>query len=307
MKLPSQLNCFLKVAEYKNFSLAAESLHITTTAVSKQIKNLESTIKEPLFIRTTRIVTLTDIGEMLYKRCKILNDEMSSITQLLESKKSEPQGPLKVLVSTILSKSFVLNHLREFVEKYPLIELDIVFSEEDTALSYKDVDVMVGFPAIPPYTDQLKYKKMFQTKNVLCASPAYLKKYGQPVKPADLLNAKFISHSLRKDNFDLPLANNKRLACAKPIVVMNNFEALNQACCDGIGLFLTADSLIQTELATRKLIRILPNIPFATYDIYMFYRPYDFDRPKIRAFVDFYLSRLKPNPNHPIKSTNWKE
>lgn len=293
MKLPSQLSCFLKVAEYQSFSLAAASLHITTTAVSKQIKNLESTIKEPLFIRTTRSVTLTDIGEMLYKRCKILDEEMASISQLLESNQSEPQGTLKVLVSTILSKSFVLNHLREFNEKFPLIELNLLFSEEDTALSLKDVDVMVGFPLIPPYTDQLKYKKMFQTKNVLCASPAYIKKYGKPEKPTDLLTAKFISHTLRKDNFDLPLADNTRLPCAKPIMVMNSFEALNQACCDGIGLFLTADSLIQTELATRKLIPILPNIPFATYDIFMFYRPYDFDRPKIRAFVDFFMGKIK--------------
>lgn len=293
MKLPSQLICFLKVAEYQNFSLAAASLHITTTAVSKQIKNLESTIKEPLFIRTTRSVTLTDIGEMLYKRCKVLDDEMSSIQQLLESKKSQPQGPLKVLVSTILSKSFVLNYLREFTEKYPLIELEILFSEEDTALSHKDIDVMVGFPAIPPYTDQLKYKKMFGTKNILCASPAYIKKYGKPQKPSDLLKAKFISHTLRKDNFNLPLADNKRLPCAKPIMVMNNFEALNQACCDGIGLFLTADSLVQTELSTKKLVCILSNLHFATYDIFMFYRPYDFDRPKIRAFVEFFMGKLK--------------
>lgn len=289
MKLPSQLACFLKVAEFQNFSLAAASLHITTTAVSKQIKNLESEIKEPLFIRTTRSVTLTDIGEMLYKRCKVLNDEITSIQQLIESKRAQPQGPLKILVSTILSKSFILKHLHEFIEKYPLIELEIIFSEEDTALSYKDIDVMVGFPAIPPYTDQLKYKKMFSTKNILCASPAYIKKHGMPEKPSDLLTAKFISHTLRKDNYDLPLANNKRLPCAKPIMTMNNFEALNQACCNGIGIFLTADSLVRTELANHQLIYILPKLDFATHDIFMFYRPYHYERPKIRAFVEFFM------------------
>lgn len=292
MKLPSQLACFLKVAEYQSFTLAAASLHITTTAVSKQIKNLESSIKEPLFIRSTRMVTLTDMGELLYKRCKILSDEMTSIQQLLESKQLHPQGSLKVLVSTILSKSFVLNHLREFNDEYPLIELEVLFSEEDTALSYKDIDVMVGFPTIPPYTDQLKYKMMFTTTNVLCGSEIYFKKHGKPKKPSDLLNAKFVSHRLRKDDFNLPLADNKRLPCAKPIMVMNNFEALNQACCDGIGLFLTADSLIQTELATGKLIRVLPNLHFPTYDIFMFYRPYDFERPKIRAFVEFFMGKL---------------
>ena len=73
---------------------------------------------------------------------------------------------------------------------------------------------------------------------------------------------------------------------------MNHFEALNQACCEGIGLFLTADTLVSAELKSKKLIHILPDIHFATYEIYMFYRPYDFELPKIRAFVEFYLAKL---------------
>jgi DNA-binding transcriptional LysR family regulator len=134
---------------------------------------------------------------------------------------------------------------------------------------------------------------MFETKNILCASPDYIKTHGKPKHASDLLHATFISHTLRKDNFNLPLANGKRLPCAKPVLYMNHFEALNQACCDGIGLFLTADTLVTTELKSKKLIQLLPDIHFATYDIYMFYRPYDFELPKIRAFVEFYLAKLR--------------
>ncbi len=292
MKLSSQLTCFLKVAEYQSFSAAAEALHITTTAVSKQVKNLEVAIKEKLFVRTTRTVTLTDIGEMLYQRCKTLDDELTSIQHFLESKKLQPEGSLKILVSTILSKSFVLKHLKSFMNKYPHIQLEIIFSEEDTALSHKDIDVMIGFPAIYPYTEQLKYRKMFETKNILCVSPDYIKTHGKPKHTSDLLQAIFISHTLRKDNYNLPLSDGKRLPCAKPILYMNNFEALNQACCEGIGLFLTADTLVKSELKSKKLIRVLPDIHFATYEIYMFYRPFDFELPKIRAFVEYYLGKL---------------
>lgn len=293
MKLPTQLACFLKVAEYQSFNLAAKHLHITTTAVSKQIKNLEATIKEQLFVRTTRTVVLTDIGEMLYLRCRVLEDELSSIQQLLESKKPRPEGTLKVLVSSILSKSFILKHLNQFTEIYPHIRLNIIFSEEDSALSHKDIDVIVGFPPIYPHTEQLKYRLMYQTKNILCASPSYIKRHGEPKQPRDLLNAKLISHTMREDNFDLRLANGNSLPSAKPIVVMNNYEALNQACCDGVGLFLTADTLVEAELKSKKLVQILPDIPFAVYDIFMFYRPYHFELPKIRAFVEFYMHQLE--------------
>lgn len=292
MKLPSQLACFIKVAEYQSFHLAAKHLHLTTTAVSKHIKNLETTLNEQLFARTTRSVALTEIGETLYHRCRLVEDELLSITHLLEAKKSTPEGTLKILVSNILSKAFILKHLSEFTLRYPQITLEISFTEEGAALSDKTMDVMVGFPQITPYTEHLKYRKMYDTQQILCASKAYIKRHGEPKQPSDLLNAKIISHTLRSDNYELKLANGKRLPCAKPFLMMNNYEALNQACCDGLGLYLTADTMVQTELETKKLVKILPDVQFSTYEIFMFYRPYHFELPKIRAFVEFYMGKL---------------
>ncbi len=283
-----QIHCFLKVAEWGSFSKAATQLHVTPTAVSKQIKNLEASISEQLFIRTTRSVKLTEFGENFYQRCKVLDENLENIQQFIESKKEIPQGKLKVLVSTILSKSFVLDHLAKFIEAYPKIKLELIFSEEDLDLTRDDIDIMVGFPLINTVTDNLKYRKMYEANNILCASSDFVKRYGIPKNSDDLLNLKFITHTLRKPGNRLPLADGTSLPCATPILYMNNFEALNQACLAGIGIFLSADILVKDWLANGKLVQLLPKYKFRRYEIFIFYRLYQYELPKIRAFVDFY-------------------
>ena len=285
-----QIVCFLKVAELSNFSLAATSLHITPTAVSKSIKNLEHSIDEQLLVRTTRHVGLTEFGRLFYDRCKKIEEQILLVNQFIESNREQPQGQLKVLVSTITSKDWVLKHLSDFMEKYPLLRLELDFSEDDEAFTRPDIDVMVGFPVIPPMTEALNYRKMYSVNNILCASQAFVAKYGMPMTAQELPDFKIISHSLRKPAHFLPLANGSQLHCAEPIIYMNNFDALNQACLDGVGLFLTGDSLVKTWLESGELVQVLSQYAFKHYDIFMFYKAYDFELPKIRAFVDFFSS-----------------
>lgn len=283
-----QILCFLKVAELSNFSLAANALHLTPTAISKSVKNLEQSIGEQLFFRTTRQVVLTEFGRLFYQRCKHVEEQINSVNQFIESNREQPQGELKVLVSTITSKSWVLKYLDDFMQRYPLLRLELCFSEEDDALARSDIDIMVGFPTIPPLTEALKYRKMYSVNNILCASKKFIERYGVPTKAEELSKFKIISHILRKPAHFLPLENGGQLHCAQPIIYMNNFDALNQACLNGLGLFLTGDSIVEEWLISGELVQVLPEYKFRHYDIFMFYRAYDFELPKIRAFIDYF-------------------
>lgn len=286
----SQLRCFIKVAELLNYNRAAEELSVTATAVSKQIKNLEQQFGEQLFIRDTRKVQLTAFGFMLLEKCRNLFHETQHIEQFIESRQIHPQGQITILVSNILARELILNRLVDFVAQYPLIECEFLFSEHDNDLARKDIDVMVGFPEVPPFTDQLKYRKMPSVANILCGAPSLMNQYGMPTQASDLMSFPFISHSLRKPATELPLENGTFLPCPKPILFMNDFNALNQACKNGIGLFLTGDRLVEQALKDETLIHVLPEIKFKRYEIFTFYQPYGCELPKIRAFLDFYAS-----------------
>lgn len=287
----SQIKCFITVAKYKNFSLAAKKLCITTTAVSKKIQSLEKNIDKQLLIRHTRSVKLTEFGELLYAQGSVLLKQATDIEHLIQSSKTHPQGKLHVLVSTILSKSFVLRHLAEFIAHYPAIHCELSFSEQDNDVGRDDFDILVGFPQIPPLTDNLKFRKMYDTHNILCASPRLIQRIGNITRPSDLMRFPFISHSLRKPADKLTLENGQQIPCPSPVLYMNNFEALNQACIDGIGIFLTGDTIVAPQLEKGQLVQVLPQYKFRTHEIYMFYQSYAHNLPKIRAFIDFYLEK----------------
>ncbi|KTC70235.1 transcriptional regulator [Legionella birminghamensis] len=291
MRINQPLQCFLKAAETLHFASAAESLHITPTALSKQIKTLENQLGLQLFQRTTRKVTLTEMGERLYQRCRIIENEINKLDQFIENRKKEPQGSLRVLVSTILARKWLFAHLTEFRERYPKIELELILTEQDRELGDAKADIMMGFPEIPPYTNNLKARHVFTVQNILCAAPSYIERYGLPANISELANAHFISHTLRKPGHQLPLENGRFIPIPRPVLLINEFDALNQACKDGHGLFLTGEILVKNELETGELIQVLPDIPFKVYKIYLFYQAYDYELPKVRAFLDFYALR----------------
>ncbi|WP_420842887.1 LysR substrate-binding domain-containing protein [Francisella halioticida] len=124
---------------------------------------------------------------------------------------------------------------------------------------------------------------------MLCGSPKLIKKYGLPQSIKDLLDYPFISHSLRKPAIKLPLENGTYIYCSSPILFIDDFNALNQACKNGVGLFLTGDRLVEKDIKEGSLIQLLPEIKFKKYDIFTFYQNHGYEIPKVKAFLDFYL------------------
>ncbi|MED7787473.1 LysR family transcriptional regulator [Francisella sp. 19X1-34] len=285
----TQIKYFVKVAQHLNYKNAAKDLCISPTAVSKQIIALENYLSEKLFYRDTRNVELTPFGIIMLDKCKKLIQEAAELDEFIESRQASPQGQLTILVSKILAKEFILERLDNFVKKYPLIQCELIFSEYDSDLNRKDIDIIVGFPQIPPITDSFRYKRMQPISNILCGSPELIKKYGLPHSTNDLLHYPFISHSLRKPATKLPLKNGDYIPCSSPILFIDDFSALNEACKKGIGLFLTGDRLVEKDIKEGFLIQVLPEVKFREYDIFTFYHAHEYDIPKVRAFLDFYL------------------
>ncbi|MED7819422.1 MULTISPECIES: LysR family transcriptional regulator [unclassified Francisella] len=285
----SQIKYFVKVAEYLNYRKAADNLCVSPTAVSKQVIAFESYLSEKLFYRNTRKVELTPFGITMLDKCKKLTQEVTNLEDFIESRQKIPQGQLTILVSKILARELILENLDHFIQKYPLIQCELIFSEQDNDLARNDIDIMVGFPQIPPLTDSLKYKRMQPISNILCGSPELIKKYGTPKSVKDLINYPFISHSLRKPATELPLKNGNYITCSSPVLFIDDFNALNQACKKGIGLFLTGDRLVEKDIKDGTLIQVLPEIKFKEYEIFTFYQTYGYEIPKIKAFLDFYL------------------
>lgn len=285
-----QIQAFIAVAELKSFVRAAENRCVTPMAVSKQIKQLEQAIGEQLFERTTRKVSLTEFGELFYRQSKALQSQWLEMDSLVQHHKSEPQGRLTLCVSHAFGKGLLMSRLQAFSERYQKIQLDIVFSEEPRLAEFQqgEIDVLFGFPELPGITDDLNYRRLYKTDNCLCASTDFIRCYGMPKSTDDLIDYKFINHRLRKPSNQIPLANGSNVLMAKPYIIMNSFESLMQACVDGLGIFLTGDLLAKEYIDSGVLVSLFPHLDYRQFQLYLFYRPMQYEQPKIRALIDFY-------------------
>ncbi len=285
-----QIQTFISVAELRSFTKAADKLCVTAMAVSKQVKTLEQTIGEQLFVRSTRKVSMTEFGERFYQQCKGLQNQWQELDSFIQHHKREPQGALRVCVSHAFGKHLLMKRLKAFNDQYRKIKLDIVFSEEPMLTDFQQgrFDILFAFPELPGITDNLKYRLLYKTNNYLCASSDFIQQYGLPNSTEDLVNYKFINHSLRHPSNQIPLADGGRIMTSQPEIVMNSFESLMTACRDGLGIFLTGDLLADKYLKDGTLLQLFPGLNYRQFQLYIFYRPMNYEQPKIRAFIDFY-------------------
>ncbi|MCD6047449.1 MAG: Transcriptional regulator [Gammaproteobacteria bacterium] len=287
-----EIRTFILVADSESFTRAAQILEVSPTAVSKQIKKLENAIQEDLFIRTTRQVRLTEFGSQLYHAAKGLQSQWDNVQSLILSKDKCPKGTLKIASSLVVANRFIIPNLLEFRERYTNLNIELKLAERIPDMNREDIDILVGFSATHNLPQNLKAKKLFDSRVILVASPSYLEKYGCPKKEKDLLRHQFISHALRSTDNEFSLMNKKSLKFAKPVIVVNALESMLELCVKGNGIALIGETLAKKYLEKGELVRILPNLPYPSHIVCLYYQPLAHQQAKIRYFIDFLLSKI---------------
>lgn len=274
------------LAQGSSFSEVAKTLHVSVTAISKQLKNLEAQIGQQLFVRTTRQVHLTDFGQQFYQQCLQVQEQLGELEQLVDASHQEPQGKLRIVCAMTLGRDYLLQRLAAFKQAYPKIELEIIFSENIVPDKKFNADILFGFGHHPGITDEWRYHLLFKVKHVLVAAPSYLKR--KPVNTtADLLHADMLNLNLRQPANAIKTQKGP-IKTAMPKLIMSDFAALNQACVEGMGVFLSADVLVNDLVKQGKLVTLLPKLAYHQFEIFMFYRPMQYEQTKVQAAIGFF-------------------
>lgn len=181
---------FMCVAEAENFSRAAQMLHLTPQAVSLQISQLEGWLGVRVFHRTTRRMSLTEDGRLFYERCRVGVQSINQGERELRERASGTAGSIKVASSLSLGQLLVAPLLAQFTELYPDIRIELVTQNPwpDTVDLGMDVGVIGG----PLLNTSLVARRVGRFTHMLCASPAYLARYGEPRTMQDLLQHRCI-------------------------------------------------------------------------------------------------------------------
>jgi DNA-binding transcriptional LysR family regulator len=283
------MKTFMLVAQEKSITEAAKILRITKAAASKQILELEKSLKTQLLHRLSHTLRLTDSGMLFYKSLKNVFSAVADAEAVVNEIHKKPVGTLRIACHRYFGEKIIINNLREFSTLYPDLRLDVELGDRFPDMEKENFDILCGIDHEGP--DHLVRKKILTTRQILCATPQYLAKYGTPKTPDDLKNHRFITHSFRSPDNVLIFKNNKEVILDFKVRV-NDAQAMLKCALQDIGFIKIFSYFIDEYLKSGRLVEILKDNREAAKSIYIFYQQRKFLPNKIRVFIDFICKKI---------------
>ncbi|WP_175910166.1 MULTISPECIES: LysR family transcriptional regulator [unclassified Burkholderia] len=284
---------FVAAAEADNFAQAAETLHITRSAVGKSIARLEARLGVVLFQRTTRSQSLTNEGALFYEYCLRAVEEIHAGEALLESGKWQMKGRLRVSMPALFGHLCVAPILIGLAREHPELDLDLSFSDRTIDLVEERVDLAVRVGALPD-SSGLVARALGEHKMAFCASPAYLERCGEPATVDALAQHKALAYTHYGQVHRWQVVVDGRTEELQPAarLLSDDLRAVLDAAVAGLGVAWLPYWLVRDEIRRGALRELLADRPGVTYGIHAVW-PHRSHLPlKVRAAVDALVNQL---------------
>ncbi|MDH1704126.1 LysR family transcriptional regulator [Comamonas terrigena] len=294
-ELRSHLDAFITSADEGSFSAAARLLGLTPAAISKSVGQLEARLGVRLFQRSTRHLALTTDGERLYAQVRLPWSEINDALTDLRQGAGKPAGTLKVALAHTVGREYIVPLLGEFLRRYPDVLPDLHFDNKQVDIVAEGFDVAIGGGI--ELTDALIARELARLRIVLVAAPAYLKAHPAPQHPQELARhhgllrrslatGRLIPWSLKsKEGQEL-------VASVRPVIVMDDPEAMARAAATGIGIALLPLPHALPLLESCALVRVLPDWYAESRPLSIYYTSRKLVPAKVRVFVDYIVQEF---------------
>ena len=290
------MEVFARVVEAKSFSQAAQRLGISKSVVSKQVTLLEKSLGVRLLNRTTRRLSLTEVGAAFYERCAHILSEAEEAELLATRLHSEPRGRLKVSVPVAFGVLHVAPALADFLAPYPELRIDMTFNDRSVDLAEEGYDAAVYIVAEPD--PKLAGKPLAPIRRKVCGTPEYFRRHGVPQTPDALREHNCLAYSYSQPQSEWSFRGpdgDVKVAIAGSLRA-NNENALRHAALGGLGLALLPTFIVGEDVQRGALQIALPEYSAAEACLFVAYLPNRHLSTKVRAFVDFLAARFERAP-----------
>lgn len=291
----AELATFAAVVDAGSFTAAAKELSLSKPVVSKRVARLEDSLGLRLLNRTTRRLSMTEAGEALYARCRHILLEAEEAELALRPLASAPRGSLRLSAPMSFGVLHLAPALPEFLRRFPEIDIDMTLSDEQINLVEAGFDLAIRIGKLED--SSLRARKLGESKLLLCASPDYLKRRGEPRVPADLRGHDCLLYSYKRsgDRWHFGKAGKQRQVTVSGPLRANNGDALCAACELGLGIALLPDFIVEKALRAHRLKPLLCDwTELGHVDIHAVYPAGRNLSPKVRVFIDFLAARFGP-------------
>ncbi len=292
------MRVFAHVVEAKSFSAAADKLGMSKSLASRHVSALESALSVKLLHRSTRRLSLTEAGAILYEHCARIVQEAALAEQRLARTQSEPAGLVRVTAVPAFALRHVLPALTEFHRKYPKIRVKLSCNNRPVDLSDEAFDFGIRVSFDPPAN--LVARKLAANRAVLCASPAYLERRGTPRRIDDLRKHECVLFPALapKGHWTLRRDGRKHSVPVSDVFETDEMDVVHASVVAGFGIGILPLHVAHEDLRRGRLVPLLRRFEIVPQSaIYLVYLPNRTLPLRVRALMDFLAQRFGPVPS----------
>lgn len=301
----SDMAMFVAIVKYQGLAIAGRELGLSPATMTARLQSLEARYGVKLLNRSTRHLSLTDSGELYYKACLEILDNVSETENLIRSGIKEVKGSLRISAPKDIGKQYILPILSEFCKLYPNVVPYLYLNDRTINIVESSMDIVIRYGDL---TDSsLISRCLSPSRRVLCASPAYLAQHGTPLIPEDLINHHCLA--MLRNNEELKTwhfqgKEKKSTVTIIPKRLSDDGEVIRHWALEGAGIALKSILDVQADINSQRLVTLLNgymknfNISTSSADLNVVYISKKYQPKRIRFFLDFlhnkFAEQVKP-------------
>ncbi|WP_455473808.1 LysR family transcriptional regulator [Bartonella sp. B30(2025)] len=292
-----KLRIFHAAAEAGSFTRAAQELHLSQSAISRQVSALEQDVGMSLFQRHARGLILTEQGEVLYRTAHDVLIKLENARLQLYESCEKPAGRLRVTSTFGMGAGWLVERMPEFLGLYPDVRIQLLFNDEemDLAMRYADCAIRLHQPQQP----DLIQKKLFTIHMHVYASKNYVAKYGRPEKLSELDTHRIISFGKPVPSYLsglnwLEKAGRNDGSLRTPVLQINNIISIKNAIIHDLGIAVLPDYIVDNDERILRLFPDMTDIP--SFDTFFCYHNSLKNLAKLNAFRDYIFLKARAWP-----------
>lgn len=283
---------FAEVVGRGSFTEAARRLGLSKASVSREVAQLERRLGAQLLRRTTRSMSLTEVGEAFYAGCQRVAEEAEQAERSVGELQAEPRGEVRLATSVSLGQLQIAPRLPAFLARHPKVRLRMDLTDRMVDLVSEKFDLAIRITG--RLTDAtLVQRRLCPIRFVVCAAPAYLEAHGTPRTPAELEAHNCLGVGASPWHL---LLSRERAARLRGDLYVDNGDALRRVARLGHGIVFLPTYLVGEDLGRGALVRVLADDLLLEASAFAVYPQSRHPSPKVRALIDYLAETLGPEP-----------
>jgi DNA-binding transcriptional LysR family regulator len=293
----ASMAAFTKVVGAGSFSAAAREMQVSQALVTKQIQELENWLGARLLNRTTRRLSLTEVGTAFYERAARILEAVEEAKGAAGALQTVPRGRLRINAPISFGVLHLATAVTEFLQRFPDVSVELLMNDRLVDLLEGEFDVGVRIGRLRD--SSLIARKIAPIRLAVCAAPDYLARRGVPKAPEDLAKHDCLEYTYFESRGEWRLLNPEGDEIVVPVsgrYLANNADVLRITAIAGGGIILCPTFIVGEDLRSGRLVRLLPDYPPPEQALHALYPPGRHLSAKVRSFVDFLVARFGGEP-----------